>query len=239
MSRVKNAILTNPICGISNGIYSYFQRKKAERFFPFLRSFDETSKRISNEMAAEYKEYTEEISTRDMAISLNTAVFLTILCEALKPENIMDLGSGFSSFVLRSYARSREEIRVWSVDDSPEWLEHTKEFLTRHNLSSDRVLLWGSVERLRNIRFDLIFHDLGNMKLRKDSFGTVLKLGEKAIILLDDMHKDSYADFVRRYLRGYPHRYFNLQAYTLDQFGRYAGLLLLEARSRRGISELF
>ena len=46
-----------------------------------------------------YEEYIQIVSTPDMAISLETACFLFIFSDLISASKILDLGSGFSSFV--------------------------------------------------------------------------------------------------------------------------------------------
>ena len=89
------------------------------------------------------------------------------------------------------------------------------------------MILWDQFKKkYSSYHFDFIFHDLGSMDLRKSSLNLVLKLGEKGgIILLDDMHKAAYAKYVQDCLSRYSCCYFDLQAYTLDEFGRYSGLV--------------
>jgi len=61
--------------------------------------------------------------------------------------------------------------------------------------------------------------------LRKNSLDPILKLREGGIVLFDDMDKAPYARVVHDYLSYYSCRYFDLQAYTLDEFGRYSVLV--------------
>jgi hypothetical protein len=64
-----------------------------------------------------------------MSVSVELAVFLDVLCRLIEPDRILDLGSGFSSFVLRRHLASRDvgvHSVIWSIDDSPEWLEQTR-----------------------------------------------------------------------------------------------------------------
>lgn len=212
---------------VASPIYQYYQKKQVENRFPFLRNSGQKFREITIAIRPKYEQYVKEVSTPDMAVSLRTAVFLWVLCEGLKPKRILDLGSGFSSFILRFYAASKNDVAVWSVDNSTEWLYRTQASLVSHNLSTARLMLWDQFERDSSGRFDFIFHDLGNMDLRRRSLHLVLKLGEEGygIVLLDDMHKNSYSEYVRDSLSHYSCRYFDLTPYTLDEFGRYCGLV--------------
>jgi len=206
--------------------YQRYQKIKIERRFPFLHNSSQKFKEMTASIKPQYEEYIREVFTPDMAVSLRTAVFLRVFCEGLKPKRILDLGSGFSSFVLRTYAATQNDVVVCSIDDSPEWLDRTRIYLASHNLSTERLILWSQFEQYSFDRFDFILYDLGNMNLRKDSLHLVLKIGEeKGVILLDDMHKASYEQYVHNCLKHYSYCYFDLKLYTLDEFGRYCGLI--------------
>lgn len=92
-----------------------------EKKFPQLQGFTERQTAVAKELKPYYEEYTFDVSQEDMAISLELATFLQIFCDIMKPKHILDLGSGFSSFVFRRYkATSQIKPIVWSVDDSQE-----------------------------------------------------------------------------------------------------------------------
>src|SRR5262249_34193548 len=93
-----------------------------------------------------YTDFIQRISTPDMAISIRTGAFLRILCEQVQPASILDLGSGFSSFVLRSFAATCGAT-VWTVDDDPAWLERTRAFLTAGGLDDSNMWLWPSFSK--------------------------------------------------------------------------------------------
>ena len=52
-----------------------------------------------------YDKYVSEISTPGMAISLESSLTILSLLEYFKPKSILDLGSGFSSFLFRLYKK--------------------------------------------------------------------------------------------------------------------------------------
>ncbi len=222
ISRIKQtAFSKKPL----NTVYQWSQKIKLENRFPFLCNSSQAFKEIASSLKPYYEEYVERVSNPVMACSLQTAIFMRVFCDGRKPKRILDLGSGFSSFVLRCYAASQNGIVVYSVDDNPEWLNHTRAYLASHNLSTDQLFLWDRFKHNSDCCFDFIFHDLGHMNLRKDSLDIVLKLGKGGIIVLDDMHFGWYETYVRGCLSHGSWRYFDLQAYTKDEFGRYSVLV--------------
>ena len=172
-----------------------------------------------------YVDYVHAVSTPDMAISMQTAAFLSALCEGLKPQFILDLGSGFSSFVLRLHATATSQGVVWTIDDDLAWLERTRDFLDARRLETDNMLLWRGMPSSK--QFDLVFYDLDGMAMRARELRNVLEhVGPTAILVLDDMHKEEYAPEVERTLRTGRWRYFDASACTMDQYGRFCGVVV-------------
>ena len=176
-----------------------------------------------------YDLYVSTVSIRGMTISLELSAFLFLLCKAIRPTRILDIGSGFSSFVFRFYAKDKiNKPVIWSVDDSVEWLENTFAFLVSHDLECDHLITWDSFVRQEpHDNFDLILHDLGDMEIRKRTFEKVLTLARaQGFIVLDDVHKEHYMSYVEHFLRSYALRYYSLKPLTKDDLGRFAGLVV-------------
>ena len=117
-----------------NSIELKYKRQKLELYFPFLKECNQKKQEfISNcELQKKYNFYVQNISTPDMAISFETAIFLKEICHNLQPQKILDLGSGFTSFLLRYYAKTQQSIPdVYSIDNQAKWLEKTKLFFIR------------------------------------------------------------------------------------------------------------
>src|SRR5690348_5146340 len=53
------------------------------------------------ELEAEHRAYVREVSSPEYTISLGLAAFLLALCRSRRPGRILDLGSGFSSYLFR------------------------------------------------------------------------------------------------------------------------------------------
>jgi predicted O-methyltransferase YrrM len=161
-----------------------------------------------------------------MAASLELSVLLTSLCRILHPWRVVDLGSGFSSYVLRLYAaQAKPSPEVWSVDDSAEWLNKTREYLSALGLSTANLGTWEDFAASGQSGFDLILHDLGNMETRAGALPRVIELGRPgAMIVLDDVHKGTYRRAACAALRRRRLPCWSLRSFTLDRFGRYAWL---------------
>src|SRR5689334_15482328 len=71
--------------------------------FPFLEGYEASATAMRERLLPDYRTYTRNVSPDPIAISLELSVFLAVLCDRERPGAILDLGSGFSSFVFRSY----------------------------------------------------------------------------------------------------------------------------------------
>jgi predicted O-methyltransferase YrrM len=170
-----------------------------------------------------YARYVTGVSHPVHAISLQLAFYLWELVEQRAPRRVADLGSGFSSYVLRLYAQSRDpQLEVWSVDDDPAWLERTRAFLDGDGLPTEGLALWDDfAER----DFDLVLHDLGDMETRRATLDAALGLVRPGgLAVLDDLHFSGYREFVTGALERAGVAHEDAQAKTADPIGRYSWL---------------
>src|SRR5690606_36998947 len=101
-------------------------RRRLARAVPEFARGNPALSRWRNSLAPLHDAYCRDRSDRIMAMSLETAAALAVLIEASGARRIADLGSGFSSYVVRKAAPDAE---AWSVDDSDEWIEVTRAYL--------------------------------------------------------------------------------------------------------------
>lgn len=173
-----------------------------------------------------YDDYVSQYSEDDMAISLKLASFLLTFCEIMKPQFILDLGSGFSSFVLRYYkAQVRDEVEVYSVDDSSQWLAVTRSFVAKHELSVCNLVEWDVFKERTDLKFDFIFHNLGSIDIRKQALPIIIRmLNKNGHLLLDDMHKIDYLPQAKQIVKDANFQLYSLEKYTKDKFKRFSSL---------------
>jgi hypothetical protein len=175
-----------------------------------------------------YIDYIFTVSSAEHAISLPLAAFLLTACETLQPAAVIDLGSGFSSYVLRAYAVARTpNARAVSVDDDRDWLTKTAAFLTAAELPEDELVHWSEFASSEGT-FDLVMYDLGKWKLRLEALSTALRAAAPgALVVLDDLHVPEYRDAVERELEDAGLTPYDLSRYTRDEFGRYSWAVLI------------
>jgi len=175
------------------------------------------------ELRPAYEHYVKEVSRADMAASLEVSGLLLALCRLNRWKRLLDLGSGFSSFVFRYYARETPAATVFSVDDDAEWLKRTSTFLEAHQLNTTNI--WHIDEFLsRNDEpFDCILHDLNFVEVRINYVQQVLeRLAPEGLAVFDDVHKPDYRLMLMKHLKAGPGTTYSLKPVTLDQFGRFA-----------------
>lgn len=190
--------------------------------FPALAGLGEAAGEGLGRLAEPYRSYVASVSSPQWAMSLQTAAVLYALCTLLRPERALDLGSGFSSFTLRSCAREGSEVH--SVDEDAQWLARTRDFLAGNRLPIEGLFVWSEFEGHAGASYDLILHDMGRIALRLAALPHALALAAvDGIVLIDDMHEPEYAARAVECCHDAGFEICSLRALTLDEFGRYAG----------------
>jgi len=168
-----------------------------------------------------YDDYVANFSSPDMAASYELCEYLINQCIDNDYKKIIDLGSGISSAFLRYYQSKFNDVIIYSVDDSKEWLEITKEFLVKYNLSTDNLI--HDIETVKENNFDLVLHDYGRMGTRQKYLSYVISnlTNKKSKIILDDLHKNKYKTYVTKFAADNEMTLVNIPE-THDKFKRYS-----------------
>jgi hypothetical protein len=216
----------NRIIGKINSLYlearvrSY---KKLSLVSPFNKLDQATIAKNKTLLEPYYNRYIKEVSVANMAASLELSASLLSMCQAANYKKLVDLGSGFTSFVLRYYAKSHRDVEVYSVDDSKEWLEKTGEYLRTSDVGVERLMTFEDFINGKFSNFECIVHDLNFVEERIKHVTRLLSLlSSKGILILDDMHKPDYRHQVLHKLKTEPFDVYELRELTIDSFGRYA-----------------
>lgn len=181
-------------------------------------------------LAPYHAAYVADVSSEGMALSLDAATLLSALVRVRRPRHVLDLGSGFSSAVVRAHLSTGAAGHVTSVDDDAAWLERTRAYLTGRRLPVDDLITYDAFRSAESEPYDLVLHDLGSMETRADALSGVLdRCARGAVVLLDDVHKGPYREHVRRTLRARRLPYHNVHPLTYDHFGRFAFLVTIPA----------
>jgi predicted O-methyltransferase YrrM len=171
-----------------------------------------------------HQHYVTNISSPTMAASLELAGALYALCSYKQPRRMMDIGSGFTSYVLRKWqAEHGGTSTVVSVDDDADWLEKTRDYLAGNGVRSDKLLTFDALMAGGERDFDIILHDMNFVEVRRNYIGEVIdRTAPGGLMIFDDVHKMDYFNDVVKALRGRSIRFYSFRSSTLDSFKRYS-----------------
>lgn len=214
---------------------AYISYRDARRFQQLFPMFTSRLPQIQSRLEPAYQYYVTKVSHPEMAISLELAAFLRAFCEVVKPKTIADLGSGFSSFIFRTYAMANKSVSVYSVDDNKKWLRKTVTFLGKHQLSTAKMSTWSEFQNQKQ-PFDLVLFDLGNMNIRVETVTNAFSLVKPGgYLVLDDLHFPVYTPHVKHEAKRNGGKLLSLRQFTKDDYGRYAALFY---KSNKIVSEV-
>lgn len=169
-----------------------------------------------------HTEYVTEMSIPVMAVSLPTAALLWALCETTAPGRLVDLGSGFSTFVLATWVAEHGG-ELLAVDDNPHWLEKTGEFLVAHDLPVPE--LCGPEVLGKLPAADLLFLDYAFPPERIGLLPAAAQcLRPGGAMVIDDVNQTPFGRQVRVAQLSYGIRVYSARRWTLDGFGRFAAV---------------
>jgi len=162
--------------------------------YPILESFGSNEIEIATLLKGPHTDYVNNVSSPLISVPLNMASFLYFLSVSFAPKRIIDLGSGFSSFVFHKAINGLpSSCDIISVDDSTFWLEKTRAFLSRHNIQGCKLMTLDNLLTMPNLSFDLAFLDLGTYEDRMELLPTLLdNMNQKGCIVVDDFHSPGY-----------------------------------------------
>ena len=191
--------------------------------YPDLAGIELALPQARADLAPVRHDYFSTVSMESMALSLESAALVTVLCKALEPKRIVDLGSGFSSLVIRLAA---PDAQLFSVDHSSWWLDATRRYLEANDVDSEGLFTWDEFRSSGETDFDLVIHDLGStFTLRGEVLPEVLQLPRPgAWLLIDDLQVSQYRAKVKNAVRtGF--EVFRLSHETMDWHRRFAWLV--------------
>jgi len=193
--------------------------------FPALDELAAATEANARTLAPAYIDYLFGVSR--WVVSLRLSALLFALCDVLAPRAILDLGSGFTTYVFRTYAAEcADPPRIVSVDDSAEWLGKTSRFLAQHGFGDGEIMLLDDFLGREREQFDLVLHDLGDMNARARTLVEVLQnTGHGGVALLDDVNMPNYRRLVEQAAGRAGFTVHDLRDVTLDETGRFAWAL--------------
>lgn len=141
------------------------------------------------------------------------------------PDNavLVDLGSGWSSFLMRKLC---PKAKVWSVDDNLDWMLKSVRFCSEQGVHTDGFL---TLNQAKNIissgTADFVLHDLGNRETRARELPWALKLAKQGgVVIIDDMHKEDLKEKINKELKK---QQLLAENVGLDDSGRFSYKVLM------------
>lgn len=216
--RIKQALLV---------IISMIDDQRMKSIFPGYIYINREFRKSELLFTQSYEVYISTISSNRHAASLSQAVFLYAWCMVSKPKKILDLGSGYSTYVFGLYKNVHKKIQIDSVDDSSSWMRKTKKFLKSNKSCIPHFYLWSEFVKMSKKNYDFIFYDLGTMETRAQNISMLLKfMGPSTIVCLDDLHFPVYENVVHNFCINNNLQYYSTRKYTKDKFGRFSYLVM-------------
>jgi len=217
-------------------------KKVTETFllhYPFLKSFQPnvylTRIKKEDRLAIEsvHREYCDNYSDQIFSISNRASIAIYNLICFCKPPVILDLGSGFTTWLSYYATRNSEGTTIISVDSSYDWIAKNEEFLHKHNIDSAIINYQTFKENSPNLPYgSFIINDIGdpgNFTLRESSLSLLTEyVRNGAILFLDDIHKPSVKAAALKFIRENNFRFQDLCSVTFDHLGRYSWLIFAE-----------
>lgn len=149
---------------------------------------------VAAPVEAVYGDYLKTTDSPGFPISLELALFMAQFLEKFRPATILDLGSGFSSWLFRQYAAV-----VLSVDDDRHYLEKAARFCgvmaPGPRLEPFGFYLWDESVASSKRMFDLVFVDYAGGEARNSIMQwAVDHVADGGAIIFDDMQWQPHRD---------------------------------------------
>jgi len=199
-----------------------------KRALPGFEGIETAARAARSELAASWHAYVTTVSSPMMAASLELSALILAIARIFRPRRILDLGSGFTSYVLRGYAREAGSVAVVTADDDSAWLERSRVFLAASGLSTDDMWIWDELSKSSPQPFQLVVHDLGGkLSVRAGTLPRALELTARdGLLVLDDLHSKLYRDAAPGICRRAGRRLLSARTLSLDAYERYAAIAL-------------
>jgi hypothetical protein len=168
-----------------------------------------------------YVDYIKNYGDPKWTMSWPLATYIDRIIHQTKPKRVLDLGSGFSSYLFRV-----NNLDTVSADKDPKWLRKTKKFLKSKHLNQEGLTSNPYPEG----EFDIVLLDYA-MEDRVKLFEYCREHGK--VIFLDDMHYKDYREEAAKFFK--EDLIFDLSEETTDAYGRYAWMVVPKRKQEDGV----
>lgn len=171
-----------------------------------------------------YQTYCQGVSVRSMALSIETCAYVWWLCDTVRARRVADLGSGFSSYVLRAYAADAayQPVQVDSVDSDRGWLTATRDFCRTQD-QPDGGFMLGPKWAGSDTHYDVVVNDYDSGPTR-EAFADLAaqKLTAAGVVVFDDAQNADHHHNMAEVCIHHGLTLLDLYHQTVDELGRFA-----------------
>lgn len=184
---------------------------------------DERWQALLHELEPLHERYVTEVSDRNWAASLELSAFLWQLCRAVDARRVLELGSGFTSYVFRRYAAEADhDVQVLSIDDDDAWLEKTSAFLRSLGVPDRDLTPLRERDGALVGQFDLVFNDIVGAIRPAMTAVAADHTKPGGVLVLDDANRVADRRSLLTAAREHRLRTYDLRPWTQDAIGRWA-----------------
>lgn len=153
--------------------------------------------------------------------------FLQIIvdhCLEFRPSVVLECGSGLSTLMLARCCQLNQQGHVYSLEDSGEYAEHTREYLDRYDLRAQASVLhaplqnqsvngenydWYTLEKVPDRRIDMLVIDGPSGFIQKNSRYPAIPMlfdnfARHCVAFLDDAARGDEKEIVELWKKAYP-----------------------------------
>jgi len=181
-------------------------------------------------LKTQLKYYKKHVSD-GYVINWKTTRFLIKLINTMKPQRVLDLGTGWSSYILRF-----GDAEVCSLDTNEKWVEKTRGFLEMHNLDNGYIGLLEDYALPTEPTYDLVLLDTQPGRERHKLFPVVKKCC-KGIIVFDDWQTWRIREPAIEFFKDW--EILELEERTKDSYDRFIAVAYRDLEYRRIINKVF
>ncbi|OPZ79974.1 MAG: hypothetical protein BWY79_00093 [Actinobacteria bacterium ADurb.Bin444] len=176
---------------------------------------------------ADHGQYVTNVSLPQYAVGWEVVESIWRELERVRPATLCDCGSGFTSYLLRLWAKENGG-QVTSLDTDPDWLAKSKAYAEEKGVGGGLWKLWDD----RSGSFDFLFYDLGVISVRERMARASLDLvAPNGTWMGDDLHWAGY-DHEMAVLAAQQGSKLVMEPESKDKFGRFAGTIDMPAEKR-------
>lgn len=217
----------------------FFYKKKFNDIFSFddflidYKEFSDLKEKYTiykKELYLSHTDYITNISVGSSAASLELSALICSIYEIKSPQNVIDYGSGYTSYILRKIQSTNKSVNknVFSVDSSDDWLNKTQDYLRQNKLVEKNLLTWEEYSKNYSLNFDLVIVDIRPITRRVELIKNYLLYNKKnTILIIDDFHKDHLKKPILMLKKKFNFKIYSLKDITLDNYGRYAAIIII------------